>query len=299
MDRPAQSLYQLNEGKVFWDPFKHLRVREVHPYYKWPVHESLIDRSLPPNPIRHVKKPTEQLIKFNIQRFPHSQFTTREHPDAVQYHPLYQGFRPLGDGSTNDLVDLTMNNPMFWPPEGQEWFVPADNQPIHDDERKVARLEAATVDDPFDIGDMLPYLSPSSLFAEEEKAVQRRMASNWGGYNDTTTNHDSLKQWQVGDIDIIQEPKTSVATTSQEAFTLPQLNSTNPPQSNVTSVTPYVIPKLSKAGILSNKVNELVAKVSPPARPILPKPPGMIEPNSRSLCNTSGLRPTQRYKKKK
>ena len=146
---------------------------------------------------------------------------------------------------------------------------------------------------------MLPYLSPSSLFAEEEKAVQRRMASNWGGYHDTMTNHDSLKQWQIGDIDIVQEPTTAVATTSREASTVSPYNLTIPPQSNVNSLTPYVIPKLPKVGISSNKVNELVAKVSPPARPILPKPLCMIEQSPRSLCNTSGLRPTQRPKKKK
>ena len=34
MDRPAQSLCQLNEGRVFWDPYKHLRVDGTHPHYK-------------------------------------------------------------------------------------------------------------------------------------------------------------------------------------------------------------------------------------------------------------------------
>ena len=195
-----------------------------------------------------MKRPTEQFKKFDIQRFPHSHFTTREPPNAVQYHPLYQGYRPLGDGSTNDLVDLTLNNPMFWPPEGQEWFAPADTQPVHHEEQKIARLEAATVDNPFDTEDMLPYLSTFSLFAEEETAVQIRMASSWGSYNDTTTNRDSLKQWQVGDTDIVQEPNTSVATTSKEAFTLPQPNLTNLLQSNITSLTGYLIPKLPKPG---------------------------------------------------
>ena len=152
--------------------------------------------------------------------------------------------------------------------------------------------EVNTVDDPFDTANMLPYLSPSSLFAEEENAVKRRMASNWGSYNDTTTHHDSLKQWQENDIDISQEPTTPVATTSRETLILPKPNVTN-------SLAGYVIPKLPKAGILSNKVNELEARVSPPARPILPKPPGMTNQNPRSLWNTSGLRPTQRYKEKK
>ena len=109
-----------------------------------------------------------------------------------QRDPLYQGFRPLGDGSTNDLVDLALNNPTFWPPEGQEWLVPADNQPTHNDEHEEEQQEVATVDDPFDTVNMHPYLSPSSLFAEEETAMKRRMASNCGSYDDTFTHHDPM-----------------------------------------------------------------------------------------------------------
>ena len=117
VDRPAQSLYQLNEGKVFWDPFKQIRVNGVHPYYRWPTHDNCIQRQITPNPIRHVKRPTEQFIKFSIERCPQSHFTTRERPDCVQYHPLYKGFSPLGDGSTSDLIDLTQNNQMFCLPK--------------------------------------------------------------------------------------------------------------------------------------------------------------------------------------
>ena len=300
VDRPAQSLYQLNEGKVFWDPFKHLRVCGVHPYYKWPAHESLVDRSLPPNPIRHVKRPTEQLMKFSVQRFPHSHFTTREPPDAVQYHPSYKGFRPLGDGSTtSDLVDLTQNNPMFWPPPGQEWFIPVDDKFEHNNDQQASSQAMATIENTcFDNGDMLPYLSPTSLSTKEEEAVQESMASNWGCYHETTTNPESLKQWQAGNLDMGPESITPVTTTPREALTLSPINSINPGRSNVSSMKPYVIPKLPK-GISSTKVNELVAKVSPPARPILPKPSSMGEQSSRSLYNTSGLRSTQRPKKKK
>ena len=33
MDQPAQSLYQLNEGCIYWDPYKQLRVNGMHPHY--------------------------------------------------------------------------------------------------------------------------------------------------------------------------------------------------------------------------------------------------------------------------
>ena len=35
MEMPAMSAYQLNEGKVIWDPYKHLRNKGEHPYYCW------------------------------------------------------------------------------------------------------------------------------------------------------------------------------------------------------------------------------------------------------------------------
>ena len=66
MDRPAQSLYQVIEVKVFWDPYKHLRVNGIHPYYNWPCHEACIKRKTPPNPIRHVKRPIEQFERFDV-----------------------------------------------------------------------------------------------------------------------------------------------------------------------------------------------------------------------------------------
>ena len=133
------------------------------------MHENRIDRRVPPNPIRHVKRPTEQFHKFSIERFPHSHFTNREPPDSVQYHPLYSGFRPLGDGTTKDLVDLTQNNPMFWPPENQEWFVsstePVDAPQVESDIVIKLQLVAATVENHFDTDMMLPYLSPTYLLA--------------------------------------------------------------------------------------------------------------------------------------
>ena len=94
---------------------------------------------------------------------------------------------------------------------------------------------------------------------------KKRYKDEWLAIGEVTTIqqpitiHDSLKQWQIGDIDMTQESTTLVATTSKEAFTVPPYNSTNPVQSNVNSITPYVIPKLPKVGISSNKVNELVA----------------------------------------
>ena len=66
------------------------------------------------------------------------------------------------------------------------------------------------------------------------------------------------------------------------------------PASSTSSTCHYVIPK---KGIQTNRLNELALKVSPPARPILPKPPRL---GRTSLPrNISGNRSTQGQKKKK
>ena len=304
MDRPAQSLYQLNEGKGFWDPFKHLRVNGLHPYYRWPIHENCIQRQIPPNPIRHVKRPTEQFIKFGIENFPHSHFTTRESQDCVQYHPLYAGFRPLGDGTTNDLVDLMQDNPPFWPPENQEWFLPStdpDTTETKSDTVVNQQRSVLIVDDPFDTNKMLPYLSPTSLFAEEEEAVRRRAESNWGRLETASNRRESLQRWQETkdehgmdydhEISSKDAPQQPVVARSEMSSPITPINTSEP-----TTSGRYVIPKKSKQGIQSNKVNELAAKVSPPARSILPKPPGSQIPSQRPPWKHSGLRPQQKKK---
>ena len=294
VDRPAQSLYQLNEGKVFWDPFKHQRVRGIHPYYKWPVHERCVDRKVPPNPIRHVKRPTEQFHKFDIERYPHSHFTTREIPDSVQYHPQCQGPRPLGDGSTQGLTDITMNQMMFWPPQNQEWFVPCnlDSPQMELGERDHAirsPTRSGVVEEAFDLAAMLPYVPPTSLFADGEEAIRRQMGDRWGNYNDGS-QRESLKQWQENDVSMSQENIPIVATTSSASIIM---------QQEASGSTPYKIPELPRFSLLSNRVNNLAANISPPARAKLPKPPGSEQPQPRSLFKMSGLRPTQQRKKKK
>ena len=60
------------------------------------------------------------------------------------------------------------------------------------------------------------------------------------------------------------------------------------------SANRYMIPK---KGIQSNKLNELAVKVSPPARPILPKQPSINKTSPPR--NISGNRSTQGQKKKK
>ena len=119
MDRPAQSLLQLNEGCVFWDPYKHLRVNGTHPYYRWPGHEQIIDRSIPPNPVQHVKRPLEQFARFDEKNYPSSKLTSKGKVDKAMYHPQYTGFKPKAASDLNKPLDMER---IFYPPDGEEWF---------------------------------------------------------------------------------------------------------------------------------------------------------------------------------
>ena len=65
LDLSAQSVYQLNEGKVFCDPFKYLRNKGEHPYYRWFGHTNAVDKKRPPNSITQMQRPLAHGAKFD------------------------------------------------------------------------------------------------------------------------------------------------------------------------------------------------------------------------------------------
>ena len=134
MDRPAQSLYQLNEGRVFWDPYKHLRVNGMHPYYRWPCLEQVIDRKVPPNPIRHVQRPLEQFARFDIKQYPSSKLNLKGKIDLAIYHPRYTGFKPKNMEDLDEQLDMGW---IFYPPEREQWYKPIQMM-IVNSKRKVS-----------------------------------------------------------------------------------------------------------------------------------------------------------------
>ena len=114
----------------------------------------------------------------------------------------------------------------------------------------IPRLAAATVENHFDTDNMLPYLSPTSLFVKEEEAVELRAASNWGGYNKTIDRQELLRQWQEGSANPSQEPTTApMATNQMTSKDATVVQPTNAPN----SLGRFVIPKISKLGLQSNK----------------------------------------------
>ena len=89
---------------------------------------------------------------------------------------------------------------MFQPPEDQEWFIPLDETNDHQSESHdgfISQPATALVAKHVESSEMLPYLSPTSLFAEEEERVQSRAVSNWGEYDKrSSTRQEVLQRWQ-------------------------------------------------------------------------------------------------------
>ena len=214
----------------------------------------------------------------------------------VQYHPKYSGYRSLGDGTAPDLVDLTQGNEMFWPPEGQEWFmsiIEPDTPQMEVNDSRISPVPATAVEYQFDEENMLPYLSPTSLFRDEEERVRARTASNWGGYSDDSlSRQELLHRWQepVSEKNSNQNSIAIIASANIETATAVPSTGVQ----GLTSGGTYKIPKLPGRGISSTKTDEQVSKESTSVRAILPKPPGTIS-NPRPFCHPSGSK-TQKKK---
>ena len=172
-------------------------------------------------------------------------------------------------------------------------FEPVTPQMEVNDSR-MSPVPATAVEYQFDEENMLPYLSPTSLFRDEEERVRARTASNWGGYNDgSLSRREQLQRWQepVSEDNSNQDSRAIMTSTNIETTTVVPSTS----DQGLTSSGTYKIPKLPGRSISSTKTNEQVPKASTSVRAILPKPSGTIS-NPRPFCHPSGSK-TQKKKK--
>ena len=92
VDKPAQSAYQLNDGRVFWDPSKHRRNKGYHPYYRNREYTLLIDKDTPLSPVTYIMRPRERLAKFDDERFQTSAYNPYGAKYDVQHYPKWKGW---------------------------------------------------------------------------------------------------------------------------------------------------------------------------------------------------------------
>ena len=57
LEKPAMSVYQLNDSKVFWDSYNYCRNKGEQPYYRWYGYTNAVNSKFPPNPAIHVQRP--------------------------------------------------------------------------------------------------------------------------------------------------------------------------------------------------------------------------------------------------
>ena len=194
---------------------------------------------------------------------------------------------------------------IFYPSAGEEWFKQPRSKEI---EPKSNELHPETLPEdssvtskPLDPGAMRPYLSPPR--PTEQTQPSHKGQHKWGSYKGKTASSYTKEHQQQN------KKKDSHTTTDSQTATL-----LNTPSSSSNDITPkratsteipevqpstsravsssYVIPKVPRKSLQSSKLNELVAKVSPPARPILPRPPSV--PRKSPSKSISGTRSTKR-----
>ena len=152
----------------------------IHPHYSWPGHEAVIKREVPPNPIRHVKRPLEQFARFNVKHYPGSKFTSRGRIDLVLYHPRYDGFKPRSLSDLDEPLDMGW---IFYPPEGEKWIKRPRSEEIGP---KSSEVQQVTLSNPtvtakqVDPQAMRPYLSPPRSI--EQTQPPHRGEHKWGSY---------------------------------------------------------------------------------------------------------------------
>ena len=261
LEVPAESVYQLNEGKVFWDSFKYLRNRGEHPYYRWYGHENAVNKNSPPNPVTHVQRPLYHGAKFDKRWYPSSEFDGRGQKDLVMYHQLYKGTTAIDLAHGQVLV----YNNVFYPPENEEWIIPhSSKQYVESTPKKKNKKKSNSQVETnlLEIKNMKTYVeNEEGIKSSTEAEHQPSSNKKWGSLH--TKPPKDLNQWQQGYMS--RQEVSGEATTSAA--------SAQPTHSSV-AYPNYKIPK--KSNLESSRLNQLVSNISPPAKE---KNEGADEPN--------------------
>ena len=187
---------------------------------------------------------------------------------------------------------------IFYPPEGEEWFKQPQNEDVEPGTKNIKIKPKPTefIEKPFETKNMRPYQSPPH--SVEQIQPVRQEHQKWGSYKGKTASSYEEHHQQHKD-----EGDTTSTTTATNLIP-PLSNDVTPkratpiaapevlPSTSRSNPSRYVIPKVSRPSLQSNKLNELVENVSPPARPILPRPPSL--PRMTLSKNISGTRSNKR-----
>ena len=166
----AQSAYQLSKDQVFLDPDRHRRNVGDHPHYKFRWHFEQINKDVPPDPLKHLRRPLEIGARFTIENYPWSEYQ----PDpnyTPNYHPDWKGWRVsepvminLTNGRSIYMGEIRPDTSahVFQPPMGEGWIKPYDEHAIESRPMKSAQ---ASEQIPVQLRDLRPYITPQEMQA--------------------------------------------------------------------------------------------------------------------------------------
>ena len=259
VDRPAQSAYQLSKGQVFWDPDRYKRNVGDHPHYKFKWHFDQIDKDVPPDPIKHLKRPTEIGARFPVDEYPWSEY--KPSPKYIpNYHPDWKGWRvsdPVMINLTNRRktymgeVRPDTSAPIFQPLMGQGWIKEFDE---NDMEPAPITSAQSSGQIPAHLKDLRPYITPQEMRARDWRETSMPGISDiktWGQLRPRESL--TINQWQG-----TQMSTTSVINNEEYESKAPNPN--------------YKIPKKQRKSLQSSTLKDLVeGYVDAPVIPAKPK----------------------------
>ena len=158
--------------------------------------------------------------------------------DLAVYHPRYVGFKPRTLEDLNEQLDMGW---VFYPPEGEEWYKPMQNDggEIKTKSSSSVTSSKSTVaaEDPFRTSSMRPYLSPM----REVRKVQPKPQENlrWGSYKGKTSYDESHKSKKT---EALSRDISGINTTVAAIPIQSQLRSESAPPRPTPMSTPEVLP---------------------------------------------------------
>ena len=208
----------------------------------------------------HVQRPIMHGGRFDKRWFPSSDFKTRGTKDAVMYHPKYNGpkISVLNYTQPPDPID---EESIFRPPEGEEWIKAySEKRTLKKEEMKNKAKKKQVDSDPFDTSQMKPY-HDNTEHPTANKEVTSEKSTKWGRIQ--SEPQSTINKWQQ-----VQQGHMTIEEVAGEARTPGAVN------------PKFKIPKFSeKKEITADKLNELAASISPPAKEGKKEAPSTTQPH--------------------
>ena len=212
---------------------------------------------------------------------------------------VYTISQPLSD--LDEPLDMGW---IFYPPDREECIKrprSEEIEPKSNEVHQVTMSDSSVTSKQLDPRAMRPYLSPPR--PTEQTQPSHKGQHKWGSYKAKTASSYTKEHQQHNknkDANTTTDPQTAtrldIPSSSSNDITpkgatsadIPELQ----PSTSRAASSAYVIPKVPRKSLQSSKLNELVAKVSHPARPILHRPPSV--PRKSPSKSVSGIRSTKR-----